>query len=258
MPLYTEHFQPSVLNDFKAAVAFGLVPFYSRVTALGNNPDVDTTTTPEDIWSEGGLYPWITAAAALEIISDSTSDAAAGTGARTILINGLDSNYNIVTETKTLNGTIAVAVTTQFFRINSMVILTSGSGGVNAGKIVLRSVSGTVTRACISPGVGITRQSIYTVPAGYTLSVHSIYVGINAISGTDFRNTDICTFFKNADGTYRMPLVLTCTTNNGYLHRSDTGIPLAEKTDFALRCTACSNNNTSITAAWEAILRKNV
>lgn len=80
-------------NDFLQAVAYGQVPGYRRVTALGNNPDVDSGTVPEDIWAGGGAYPWMTGATALEIVSSSANDAAAGTGARTVTINGLDINY---------------------------------------------------------------------------------------------------------------------------------------------------------------------
>lgn len=78
--------------DFLIAVGLGQVPGYRRITALGNNPDVDTAG-PEDVWSGGGLYPWMTTATALEIVSDSASDTSAGTGARTVLVNGLDANF---------------------------------------------------------------------------------------------------------------------------------------------------------------------
>jgi hypothetical protein len=80
-------------HDFLQAVGLGQVPGYRRVTAIGNNPDLDTATLPEDIWSGGGQYPWMTGATALEVVSDSANDAAAGTGARTVTINGLDINY---------------------------------------------------------------------------------------------------------------------------------------------------------------------
>lgn len=73
----------SWLQEFKRAIGFGQVPGYRRITALGNNPDVDTGIH-EDIWTGGGLYPWMTAATSLEIVSDSANDTAAGTGARTV------------------------------------------------------------------------------------------------------------------------------------------------------------------------------
>lgn len=78
--------------DFLMAVGLGQVPGYRRVTALGNNPDVDTAAA-EEVWAAGGLYPWLTGATALEIVSDSANDASAGTGAHTVVINGLDINY---------------------------------------------------------------------------------------------------------------------------------------------------------------------
>lgn len=78
--------------DFLMAVGLGQVPGYRRITALGNNPDMDTGAA-EDVWTGGGIYPWPTGSTALEIVSDSANDAAVGTGARTVTINGLDINY---------------------------------------------------------------------------------------------------------------------------------------------------------------------
>lgn len=83
----------SWLHDFLQAIGFAQVPGHRRIAALGNNPDVDTASLPEDVWSGGGAYPWMTASTALEILSSSANDASAGTGARTVIINGLSDAY---------------------------------------------------------------------------------------------------------------------------------------------------------------------
>lgn len=74
----------SWLQSWLQAIGFAQVPGYRRITALGNNPDVDSAAVPEDIWSGGGAYPWMTGATSLEIVSSSANDTAAGTGARTV------------------------------------------------------------------------------------------------------------------------------------------------------------------------------
>lgn len=79
-------------HNFLQAIGFSQVPGYRRVTALGNNPDVDTGAA-EEIWTAGGIYPFMTAATSLEIVSSSAADDSAGTGARTVLVNGLDAAY---------------------------------------------------------------------------------------------------------------------------------------------------------------------
>lgn len=83
----------SWLHDFLQAIGFAQVPGYRRIAAIGNNPDLDTATLPEEVWTGGGVYPWMTGSTALEILSSSANDASAGTGARTVTINGLDINY---------------------------------------------------------------------------------------------------------------------------------------------------------------------
>lgn len=242
--------------DFYTAVGLNLIPGCRRVTALGNNPDVDLATLPEDIWSGGGLYPWMTASTALEIVSTSANDAAAGTGARTVLIQGLDINYLEVSQTITLNGTTPVAIPTALFRINSALIMSAGTGKVNAGDINIRDVVGGTIRAIIPLGYGLTRQSIYTVPAGKTLSIHSQFFN-NIRAGGTIRDTTIANFIQSPNGFYRLPLELD-VDGNPYRHDGTPGIILPEKTDYAHRVMFTSAaNDTNVTSAILGVLFDN-
>lgn len=240
--------------DALVAIGFDQLPKYLRVAALGNNPDVDTDTVPEDVWSGGGVYPWMTANTSLEIVSGSVNDAAAGTGARTVMINGLNDSYEPVTQTVTLNGTTPVALPTQMFRINNALILTSGTGQVNAGVITIRDAGAGTTRAIIPLGYGITRQSQYTVRAGYTLQIVSSLFNVQR-QGADPGAT-VAVWTRGSNGTYRMPLEITVSTNP-YRHDGVPGIIVTEKTDFGFRCTAVKNANTDISASWLGVLRIN-
>lgn len=257
-PVSQDHPLPILTRDFLMNVGFGLVPGggYIRVAALGNNPDVDTTTLPEDIWTGGGAYPWMTASTALEIVSSSVNDAAAGAGARTVVINGLDINYAVVTQTVTLNGTTPVAIPTSLFRVNSALIASAGSGKVNAGDLTIRDAGAGTTRAIIPLGYGITRQSAYTVPAGSTLQIISQFFGFNEVAGGN-KFARFATYIQSPSGFYRLPLELAIGDEPPYRHDGIPGLILPEKTDFALRCTAVSNDNTNLTAAWLGVQRLN-
>lgn len=257
-PVSSSNPLPILTRDFLMNVGFGLVPGggYTRVAALGNNPDIDTATIPEDIWTGGGVYPWMTAATALEIVSSSANDAAAGTGARTVVINGLDIDYVVVTQTITLNGITPVAVPTNLFRINSALITSAGSGKVNAGDLTIRDAGAGTTRAIIPLGYGITRQSIYTVPAGSTLQVISQFFGFNEVAGGN-KFARFATYIQSPNGFYRLPLELAIGDEPPYRHDGIPGIILPEKTDFALRCTAISSENVNLTAAWLGVQRLN-
>jgi len=115
----------------------------------------------------------------LSIVSDSASDTAVS-----ILVSGVDGNYNSVSEIVALNGTTAVTTTNKFFRINDL-ITTSG----NAVGNVTASYSGTVY-AKILATYGKNQAAVFTVPAGY-----SFYLGrIDAFTATANNDTKIMTF----------------------------------------------------------------
>lgn len=130
-----------------------------RENIQGYNGDVDTGAE-EHLITEGGTYPFPAAAAATTIESASANDAAAGTGARTCKVIGLDASFNEISETVTLNGTTPVSLTKTYYRINNVVVLTVGSGLVNAGKISLKQGSDVVS--AIAAGDGRSRYAIYT------------------------------------------------------------------------------------------------
>lgn len=71
----------------------------------------------------------------MSVSSTNANDTAAGTGARTVLITGLDENYNDVTESIILNGLTGVNTTKQFIRVFKVRVTTAGSGATAAGDI---------------------------------------------------------------------------------------------------------------------------
>ena len=115
----------------------------------------------------------MTASGALKISSGSANDTAAGTGARTVRVTGLDADWNIVTDDVSLNGQTAVSLTNVVLHPFLIQVLTAGSGGTNAG--VLYVGSGAVTSgvpAIINLGcavsVGQSRTAFMPVPKGYS------------------------------------------------------------------------------------------
>lgn len=89
------------------------------------------------------VYTEQTTNAQRSIASSAATDSAAGTGARTVLIEYFDSVGNgPFTETVTLNGTTYVnTVATNICFIEHMTVVTAGSTGVNAGIITLKAAT---------------------------------------------------------------------------------------------------------------------
>jgi hypothetical protein len=158
-------------EPFYLQVARNQISFHKSNFKFGFNPDIDDAL--ETVWAQGGLYSYLASASVLKVSSSSTADASAGTGARTVELSGLDTNYDEISETVTLNGQTAVNTTNEFLRINRMVVRSAGSGGQNAG--VIYAGTGTVTTgvpankyATIAIGDNQTVMALWTVPRGYT------------------------------------------------------------------------------------------
>lgn len=257
-------FSPSVMSrDFLIDVGFGRISGFRRVAALGSNRDVDVATTPEDIWPGGGVYPWMTAATALQIRSTSIEDVSTGTGIASVSITGLDATYaEMAPVTVALNGTTPVAISGTFFRINSARPVTKGSGAptfgaTNIGDIVIEDVAGPNTIRAVMPALsGNLRQSIFTVPLGQTLQIVSQAWGFNAVAGGN-RFATFAIYIQASTGIYVSPLEVAVGDEPPYTQPGLPGIVLAQKTDFAYRCTGVSNDNTSLFASWLGVLMTN-
>lgn len=245
---------------FGDAVSLGLVPRFTRASGIGYNPDVDTATTPEDAWGAPGPYPWLPGLTSLEILSSgagAANDTAAGTGARTVTLTPLDGSYNAAPVTLTMNGTTPVPLPAQALRMNGIRVATAGSGGTNAGDIIVRDAGGGTIRGIILAGVGVARQAPFTVPAGFTLAIRQLVLVVDSPAGSVGQFATISTYFKAPTGAAFMPLVLGNTSGQPYAHSADPPIIAAEKTDFSLLITKATDNNTIVTAGWNGILRAN-
>ena len=147
---------PHLLHD----IAKGNIWDSQALNIFGFNREVGDSF--ETIWNDGGGYVYPSSAVAMDVVSSSSSDT------MQVLINGLDANYDAISETVTLTGTSAVTTSATFFRINSAVILT----GSNVGDISISN--GGTKYAFIEATLGITQSVIYTVPAGCSLYIFRI------------------------------------------------------------------------------------
>jgi hypothetical protein len=133
----------------------------------GRNPTVGTSV--EDL-NHYGLtidpYLTMTTGFALDLASSSTADAAAGTGARTVRIVGLDANGAYQSQVVTLNGQTKVTDTAIWTDVWAADVVSTGTGKTNAGDIYI-----------IKTGTGGTFTA--GVPATVTSGMLKILVGWN-------------------------------------------------------------------------------
>jgi len=186
MGIYSSVSRQGAYEPFELQVARGQIQAHSVVTIAGYNSDVDTAW--EMITPVGNLsYP--AAALQMTVSSADADDTSAGTGARTVLITGLDANYAVISETVTMNGQTAVTTTNSFLRINAMLVTTAGTSLANEGIIYIGS--GTVTSGVpatiynvIAAGFNNATSSQYTIPAGYTGYLAVARIGLAQDAGT--------------------------------------------------------------------------
>lgn len=155
-------------KEYFLEIQRGNVLGQSATTVLGVDNSIGTTKQIVGLVDDGPLYAYQTSAQSLEILSSDVDDTASGSGVRTILIEGLDNDYNKQSETITLNGTSTVALIKTYIRVNRMVSQTWGSTESNEGRITLRLSGDGDVQSFIEANTNISRISVYTVPKGVT------------------------------------------------------------------------------------------
>lgn len=157
----------SLAMPFFHAVTLGRVPGFSRVIVNGRSP---TITLGADVWEGGtGPYPLLANASKLDFSSTSVLDTLLGTGARSFTIQGLDANFNPISETVALNGLTPVTTVNSYLRVNRILIAGAGSGLTNSGVVTVQVTGGGTVQGVVPAGVGLAKTAVYTVPAGSTL-----------------------------------------------------------------------------------------
>ncbi len=166
-------------------IAEGNVPNHVALNKFGHNPTLAATL--ETIWSNSILYVYLTTADQMEILSTDDEDGGAGTdtGALTMEIFGLDSDYALISETITLNGTTIVTSTKSYLRIYRAIVRTAGSTGWNIGTITIRDQDGDATKATIEPFKNQTLMALFTIPAGKTGFITGWYGGTTLDKATE-------------------------------------------------------------------------
>jgi len=162
-------------NSFFLDISKGLVTGHSTIIIAGFNPAVGTTQ--EDIWDAGGTQVQPASASVLDISSANANDTSAGTGARTLLVEGLDSSYDEQSETITMNGTSTVQTVNTYLRFRKAVNVTAGTTLTNEGLITITHNTSALVMGNIIVGKGSTESSVFTIPNGKTAFVLGAFFG---------------------------------------------------------------------------------
>lgn len=213
-------------ENYYFEIAQGNIAGYAAQNVFGFNATIGTSY--ETVWDNGGAYTFLSSAQQLSVVSSSASDT------MNLLITGLDSSYDVISETITLTGTSAVTTTNSYLRVNSAVI-TSGS---NVGNITATYSATTVFY--ITAGVGTTQMCVFTVPNNKTLYL----VRIDLTSGTANGNQYITYRNRLDTSTGRVLRVAEATfVNNQQSFDRQVPFKITEKTDFQFEAKSSASTN---------------
>jgi hypothetical protein len=207
-----------------------------------------------------------TAAATLEIISDDVNDTAEGSGARSVIIEGLDANWQTITEEVATNGTSASTATTKsFLRVSRAYVEDAGTYagtilGGNTGTITIRISSAGATQATIAVesgfGVGQTQIARYSVPDNNTAYILSYKSSVDSTNGAH-----VYLFKRMNANTIAAPfssrrLVLEADQDTGVIsHKPQTAYgPFPEFTDIWWAAIRSGGSNSSVDIEFEILL----
>lgn len=153
------------------------------VFKFGSNLGVGTVN--ETIWSAGGKYTWLDLEAeAMYFASTSVNDTADGTGAKGLLITGLDDNGDIYDNFLPFNGQTPVLIPTDLRRFLRGECFGHGVLATNDGVIWIGNgafVDGVPANKYghILAGFGQTLMGIMTVPRGYRGYIKKFFVTVD-------------------------------------------------------------------------------
>ena len=211
---------------------------HSLIYKFGVNGDINGNY--ETIWPLGGIYPTIGGSAVqLTISSSSGDDNSTGIGARSLTIQGLDVDYNQISETVDLDGTNSINTSREYIAVNRAFVETGGTSE-QVGNISV--LSGSANLAYIDSSYRQTMQSHYTIPANHT----GYLIQVNC-SSTKNDYIQFILYQKTFGGVYRSVLSDTAIENSttDFTHFAPQ---FSEKTEIDLRAIGVdgsSNNNVS-------------
>jgi hypothetical protein len=170
---FTDVKNSRVVNSPEQDRNFGLVNYQEAKRKFGANGVVGTSF--ELVAPDGSN---VVIEPAIETIrvraGGNANDANGGSGAQSIFIEGVDTNWNTITEELITAGASASAASTNSFRgINK-----AYTKGTNEGVIIIENTTSSEVLAYIEPDLGTTRQALYYIPTDKTLWITSTYPAV--------------------------------------------------------------------------------
>ncbi len=221
------------------------------INNFGFNGEIDTATDPEDVWSYGGLYTFISSPVPLFISSSDNTDT------QIITVSGLDENWLPQTQTVTLVGQTKTPIAGTWMRIGRAL---NSDATEFAGRVYIYEdttpVAGVPTssflRGVIETDAQQTQMAIYTIPDDINGYIPSIIANIyNAGNADASALIQMRVRFEGGvfRDIFRFSLNSTGSSTNTYSFLFPFKFP--PKTDIVFRVIEVSKDDTAITIYFQ-------
>jgi hypothetical protein len=219
-------------EPFELQVSRGQISFHSPNNIFGYGTTPATAGLFRTVWENMATtdYVFPTSAMTMYLVSASAGDTA------TILISGLDANYNLLSESLALNGTTPVATANQYFRINGISVsvgsATNPAGVVtlsNSGATVIYAQINTATINGVTSSIGTSQMGVYTVQTGYTFYGYR-YAAYSSFNGNSANYTTYRAVTNAPSGVQKV--IIQTPFNTNYEIQRHFPFPYAAGTDL--------------------------
>lgn len=229
-----QNLQSNINVPYGILVQRGNFPSLSGWEASGYNLDVGTSF--ETVWDGSNIYTYPASALAMTV----TSAAGATDAGVEVTIIGLDTNYDVVTQTVTLNASGTATTTQTFLRIHRAYISNGSSPTAN-----ITIANGGTNYAVITYPYNTTQMAVYTVPRNKR--AYLVYASISLEKSKEV----VAKFMTRSPGGIFITGGIVGTTS---AFSREWVIPpvIAQKTDIEIR--ALAGATTSISASMQFIV----
>ena len=249
--------QSGKTEDFALQLARGQINNHTHINKFGRNPTVASGAT-EEIWDGSYAYPFPSTAAITHIRAAADSATTQGV---TVEVQGLDANWELVTQNVTTDGdnsTTEVALTTPLIRVFRMKVLNAAAMDQNLwlGDSDMSGV--TDTEAVIIAGNNQTQMAIYTVPAGYTAFVTNYYAREHPVTGNTATSLNVSLWGTDNVNGYAKQIKhsMGLAVGTGAQHFFNPYLKFTEKFDIYLTLTTVGGTS-DMSGGFDIILVKN-
>lgn len=230
-------------EPFELQVSRSQITGHKRLLKFGYNPVINEVE--ETVWENGGLYVYPSSALTLSV----ASSAGATDSAVALTAQGLDANYNEISENLVLSGSGTATTTLQFLRINRVFV--TGSKALTG--IVSFTNNGTTYASVNSDNQ--TLMALWTVPAGYTAYLLQTDVTVMTEANNKFGTVRLVT---RLPGSVFRTQDLFSAQNSDIVRTYTLPLPIAEKTDIEFRAVASSSNaSLQVSGTFEIVYIRN-